>query len=82
MKSKVKLKGKLKLQFNFILYMGFLLLLIDIGVFTFNVRAGLLLTAFILIYFISYTVLYFQIKPVIMNELVSFASMDRYRGGF
>ncbi len=74
MKSKVKLKGKLKLQFNFILYMGFLLLLIDIGVFTFNVRAGLLLTAFILIYFISYTVLYFQIKPVIMNELVSFAT--------
>ncbi len=74
MKSKVKLKGKLKLQFYFMLYMGFLLLLIDIGVFTFDVKAGLLLTAFIVIYFISYAMLYFHIKPVIMNELVSFAT--------
>ncbi len=74
MKSKIKLKGKLKFQFSFMLYMGFLLLLIDIGVFTFNVKAGALLTAFILIYFISYAVLYFHIKPVIMNELVSFAT--------
>ena len=74
MKSKVKLKGKLKLQFYFMLYMGFLLLLIDIGVFTFYVKAGLLLTAFIVIYFISYAMLYFHIKPVIMNELVSFAT--------
>ncbi len=74
MKSKVKLKGKLKLQFYFMLYMGFLLLLIDIGVFTFDVKAGLLLTAFIAIYFISYAMLYFHIKPVIMNELVSFAT--------
>ena len=42
--------------------------------FTFDVKAGLLLTAFIVIYFISYAMLYFHIKPVIMNELVSFAT--------
>lgn len=74
MKSKVKLKGKLKFQFYFMLYMGFLLLLIDVGVFTFNIKAGALLTAFIVVYFISYALLYFHIKPVIMNEMVSFAT--------
>ena len=67
MKSKVKLKGKLKFQFHFMLY-------IDVGVFTFNIKAGVLLTAFIFVYFISYALLYFHIKPVIMNEMVSFAT--------
>ena len=74
MKGRIKLKGKLKFQLNFMLYMGFLMLLIDVGVFTFDVKAGLLLTAFIVIYFIGYSAVYFYIKPVIMNELISFAT--------
>lgn len=74
MKSKIKLKGKLRFQLNFMLYMGFLMLLIDVGVFTFDVKAGMLLTVFVVIYFIGYAVVYFNIKPVIMNELVSFAT--------
>lgn len=74
MKSKIKLKGKLRFQFNFMLYMGFLLLLIDVGVFTFHVKAGMLLAAFIVIYFAGYAAVYFNTKPVIMNELVSFAT--------
>ena len=74
MKNKIKLKGKLRFQFNFMLYMGCLMLLIDVGVFTLNVRAGMLLTAFVVIYFIGYAAVYFHIKPVIMNELISFAT--------
>ena len=74
MKSKIKLKGKLKFQLNYMLYMGFLMLLIDVGVFTFHVKAGLLLTAFVVTYFAGYAVVYFNTKPVIMNELVSFAT--------
>lgn len=74
MRSKIKLKGKLKFQFYFMLYMGFLMLLIDVGVFTLDVRAGLLMTSFIVIYFIGYGIVYFHVKPVIMNELVSFAT--------
>lgn len=74
MKSKIKLKGKLKFQFSFMLYMGFLMLLIDVGVFTFDVKAGILLAAFIVVYFIADTAVYLHIKPVIMNELISFAT--------
>lgn len=74
MGNKVKLKGKLKFQFRFMLYMGFLLLLVDVGVFTLHVQAGLLLTAFACIYFLAYAALHFYTKPVIMNELVSFAT--------
>ena len=74
MKNKIKLKGKLKFQFSFMLYMGFLMLLIDVGVFTFDVKAGILLAAFIVVYFIADTAVYLHIKPVIMNELISFAT--------
>lgn len=74
MKGKVKLKGKLKFQFYFMLYMGFLMLLINIGVFTFDVKAGMLLAAFVVIYFAGYAAVYFHIKPVVMNELISFAT--------
>ena len=74
MKNKIKLKGKLKFQFSFMLYMGFLMLLIDVGVFTFDVKAGILLAAFIVVYFIVDTAVYLHIKPVIMNELISFAT--------
>lgn len=74
MKSKIRLKGKLKFQFNFMLYMGFLMLLIDVGVFTYHLKAGMLLTAFIVIYFAGYAAVYFYTKPVIMNELISFAT--------
>ena len=61
MKGRIKLKGKLKFQLNFMLYMGFLMLLIDVGVFTFDVKAGLLLTAFIVIYFIGFVLYYYII---------------------
>lgn len=74
MKGKVKLKGKLKFQVHFMLYMGFLMLLINIGVFTFDVKAGMLLAAFVVTYFAGYAAVYFHIKPVVMNELISFAT--------
>ncbi len=74
MKNTIKLKGRLKFHFNFMLYMGFLLVLIDIGVFTFDVKAGLLLAAFTILYLGIYVFLYFNTKPVIMNELISFAT--------
>ncbi len=74
MKNTIKLKGRLKFHFNFMLYMGFLLVLIDIGVFTFDVKAGLLLAAFTILYLGIYVFLYFNTKPVVMNELISFAT--------
>ena len=74
MKSNIKLKGKLRFQFYFMLYMGLLMLLVDVGVFALDLRAGMLLTAFIVIYFAGYGVVYFHVKPVLMHELISFAT--------
>ncbi|MBQ9489535.1 MAG: DHH family phosphoesterase [Lachnospiraceae bacterium] len=59
-------------HFNF--YLGALLLAVDLAIFMMDVRAGLLLLGFAIFYFGVTMTLYFYNKPVIINELVSFAT--------
>ena len=66
-KNRIKLKG----VFTFL---GFLLLVVNIGVFTVDFTAGLILLAFTGLYFVAVIYLNFYNKPIIMNELVSFAT--------
>lgn len=72
--KRVKLKGRLKIYTQTSLYLGVLLLLVDIGIYFLDVRAGLLLSGFLLLYFLLVLLLMFYNRPVIINELVSFAT--------
>ena len=56
------------------LYLGFLLIAVDVLIYFIDYRAGIVLSGFIVFYIaiILYMMLYN--KPVIMNELVSFAT--------
>ena len=56
------------------LYMGILLLIVDIGTYFLDVRAGFLLTCFLLFYFGMIILLMFYNRPIILNELISFAT--------
>ncbi len=73
-KNRVKLKGKLKTYLRVFTYLGILLVLINIAVFTADFTAGLMLLAFTALYFIVVLYINFYNKPLIMNELVSFAT--------
>lgn len=73
-KNRVKLKGKLKTYLRIFTYLGILLVLINAAVFTVDITAGLILLAFTGLYFIAVLYLNFYNKPIIMNELVSFAT--------
>ena len=73
-KNRVKLKGKLKTYLRIFSYLGILLVLINAAVFTVDITAGLILLAFTGLYFIAVLYLNFYNKPIIMNELVSFAT--------
>ncbi|MBQ9305627.1 DHH family phosphoesterase [Butyrivibrio sp.] len=73
-KNRIKLKGKLKTYLSVFTFLGFLLLVVNIGVFTVNFTAGLILLAFTGLYFVAVIYLNFYNKPIIMNELVSFAT--------
>ncbi len=74
LKSKLKLKGRLKRYVQTSFYLGFLLVIVNIAVYLFSVPSGLLVTSFILIYFAVVLLLQFYNKPVIVNEMISFAT--------
>jgi len=74
MKKRIRLKGRIKTYLQFSIYLGVLLLVVNIGISLLDLRAGLLLGFFTLFYFAVTLSLYFYNKPVIMNELISFAT--------
>lgn len=74
MKNSVKLKGRLKSYLQSSLYLGFLLIFVDVLIYMLDIRAGLLLSGFIIFYIAIVLSMMFYNKPVILNELVSFAT--------
>lgn len=74
MKNTVKLKGRMKSYLQSSLYLGFLLAVVDILVYMLDYRAGLVVTAFLIFYFAIVLSMMLYNKPVIMNELISFAT--------
>ncbi len=74
MKKGIKFKGRIKTYIQFCLYLGILLCPVDVAMFMIDVRAGFLLAGYIIVYFAIVVSLYFYNKPLIMNELVSFAT--------
>ncbi len=74
MKNSIRLKGRLKSYFQSSLYLGFLLIAVDILIYFIDYRAGLVLSCFIIFYLAIILSMMFYNKPIIMNELVSFAT--------
>lgn len=74
MKKRIKLKGHIKSFIKFGIYLGILMAVIDVAMFLIDVRAGALLAGYTVFYFAITLSLYFYNKPVIMNELISFAT--------
>ena len=74
MKNKVKIKGTLKTYLQASLYLGVLLCIIDLAIWFFDYRAGILLTCFTILYISIIMFLLHHNKPIILNELISFAT--------
>ena len=74
MKNKIKIKGVLKSYLQLSVYLGILLSAVTLALWFVDVHSGLILTVFTLFYFLIIWFFYRNNKPVIMNELVSFAT--------
>lgn len=74
MKNRVKIKGMLRTYLQTALYLGILLAGVNLAVYLFDYRGGLLLSGFVLLYFGITLYLFWNSKTVIMTELVSFAT--------
>ena len=74
MNGKIKIKGRLRTYLQASLFLGALLVMINIWILTIDIAAGLILAGFAVFYFLIICVLLFYNKPIIMNELISFAT--------
>ncbi|MBR4085665.1 MAG: DHH family phosphoesterase [Lachnospiraceae bacterium] len=74
MKKHIKLKGRIKTYLNFTIYLGALLCVVSFAASLADATAGLIVAIFTLFYFAITLSLYYYNKPLIMNELISFAT--------
>ncbi len=72
--TRVRLKGRLLFYLHAFMYLGILLVLLNLAIYTIDFSAGLILTVFTVLYYIVLFYLNFYNKPIIMNELISFAT--------
>lgn len=74
MKAKMKLKGRFRNYLHWPLFATILLVLMNIPIYMIDMRAGGLFTAFTVIYFVAAFIAFLRMKPVVMDELVNFAT--------
>lgn len=74
MKKHIRIKGHIRTYLNFTIYLGILLCIVSVAVSIVNLTAGIIVGGFTLFYFAITLSLYFYNKPLIMNELISFAT--------
>ncbi len=72
--KKIRLKGRLGIYLQSTLLLGVLLVLINVIIYFVNISAGFVLSAFVVVYFVIVFLLMNYNKPIIMNELISFAT--------
>lgn len=73
-KNKVKIKGRLRLFFQASLLMGILLAVIDLYILSISLKAGIVLSVFVVIYLLCSLILMGYNRLTILNELISFAT--------
>ena len=74
MKQRIRLKGRLKAYLEAALVLGAVLAGVNIGIYFLDIGAGVIVSAFLVVYFIVMLILLYYNKPIIMNEFISFAT--------
>ncbi len=72
--NKIKLKGKLRTYYYLPLLLTLFLVVINIGVYVEDVKTGVMFSAFVILYFLVMLLAGMRTKPLLMSELVSFAT--------
>ncbi len=74
MDKTIRLKGRLKQYMKFSLYLGILLLLVNVAIYLINTIAGMVLSVFLLFYFVVTIWLTATNNRVLTRELIDFAT--------
>ena len=73
-KTNIKLKGKLRRYLNWPLYLTIVLILMDVAMYAQDVQMGAEFSGFIVLYFIIVLIANRRNRPLLINELVNFAT--------
>jgi c-di-AMP phosphodiesterase-like protein len=73
-KSKIKVKGKLRVYLSLPMTLTFLLIIINVLVYFDDVKLGAAFSGFVVIYFVLTLLTYMHNKSLLMEEMVSFAT--------
>lgn len=73
-KSQIKLKGKLKIMLQASMYLGIVLSFVDVLLYFFDVKSGLILSGYLVLYFGIIVVLRNYSSATLTGELISFAT--------
>ncbi len=74
MGQKVRLTGRLQMYMQVTLVLGVLLAFVDIWIYTIDLRAGLVLSGFVVLYLILSLINVYFAKTVLAREMISFAT--------
>lgn len=74
MNGKIKIKGQLKTYLRWPITLTILLLFMNIAIYLISRRSGVVTSIFLAVYILIVVILYFFNRPIILNELVSFAT--------
>ena len=74
MAKKVRIKGKLKLYFTLLLAFGIILAIINIPIYILNIISGVVISVFLVIYFVGIIVMWIYFRQFFIDEMVSFAT--------
>lgn len=74
MKSNIKFKGQLRNYMYWPLLLTIMLVIFNVPVYFVNLEMGALFSGFVVLYFIFVLGAYLYNKPVILNELINFAT--------
>ncbi len=74
MAKKIRIKGKFRLLYNVLFILAGLLALLNVWIYFYDYRAGIIISAFILIYLICVLGFLLYMRQYLVEELVSFAT--------
>ncbi len=74
MKKNIKFKGRLRNYLLSPMLLTILLILMNVPIYIYQLRAGLMVSAFVVIYFVVVFTIYHKNKALFVNELINFAT--------
>lgn len=76
MGKQIKMKGRLRIYYLWPFLLMLLLVLMNLWIYTINIRCGLIVSAFLVLYALALLAVYISQKIVVLKELISFS--DQY----